>query len=102
MSDEMYLYEIEDETLEHILHMADAEKHRYFLELIRTFYPGSDKEVKKHLMAAYYSSFVLEFMYRNHELLGSAFTVTYTPTGQIREVSNDIYNFEEPHKYQIN
>jgi len=102
MNDPLYLYELENSTLEKILHLDDKDKHKYFLTLIRTYYPNSDKETKSELMAAYMASFIVEYIYRNHDLLGSAFTLTYTPTGMVREMANDLYNFEESYKYQIN
>lgn len=102
MPDSLFLYKLDDETLESILESSDEEKHSYFLHLIRLYFPGSSKELKSKLMSAYVSSFILEYIVRNHEGMSEGFSCIYTPQGLIRELVNDLYKIEEEYKYQIN
>ncbi len=102
MPDSLFLYKLDDETLESIIESSDEERHKYFLHLIRLYFPGSSKELKANLMSAYMSSFILEYIVRNHEGIAESFTCVYTPHGLIREVVNDLYKIEEEYRYQIN
>lgn len=98
----LFLHSLSDEELENIVNLEDEEMHLYYLQLIRRFYPGSDKETKIKLMQAYKGSFELEYLLRVTPNLADAFTAVYTKTGMFRELTNDLYFLSEQYQYQIN
>lgn len=97
-----FLSKLPTSKLEDILGLSDEEQHYYCLQLIKRFYPDSDKDEKEKLIKAYKAGFELEYLLRTEPNLADAFTCVYTKTGMIREVSNDIYFIPEAYQYQIN
>lgn len=103
MADNFFLSDLPTKQLKRIIELEESKKYRYFAQLIQRFYPDASDSTKAHLLAAYYSSFALEYIYRNQPVINSSFTCIYTSTGLLRELVNDLYSFDDPpYKYQIN
>lgn len=98
-----FLHNLPDKVLQDILNLSGEEKFAYFNNLIKRFYPNVDTvEEFDKLLKAYNASFALEYIFRNDEDIGEAFTCIYTKTGLVRELENDLYFMMEEYKYQIN
>ena len=98
---ELYLYELDNNKLNNVLSLSEKEKKKYFMQLVDRFYPDSSSDYIPTLLIAYYTSFLLESILRENEVLAAGFTPIYTPTGLIRELANDIYKLDEDISMQI-
>ena len=89
-----YLYELEDEVLDHIINLPSAELDSYIYALICRFYTNVevDSEYYKSLYNSYKASIVLEKLYRVNSVLANQYTAIYTKTGLIREIVLDLYS----------
>ena len=96
MRQEFFLTNLSDQELDTILNLSSEEKEEYILSLIETFYSKfklTEQQVSE-LFLAYLSSFELEKVYRTNVKFQCGFTLIYTNTGLIREVTNDLYRFK--------
>ena len=100
--DYFYLNELDDEKLEEILKLNEADFLEYVDFLIQNYYPKVEKhsEMYYQLAACYHSSFMLEQIYRELEPLQIGFTAIYTKTGLFRELVNDVYEIP-PYKTAV-
>lgn len=89
----LFLYDIDDATLDFILSLSYEELDRYVYALISRFYPKVEKETEQYvnLKNSYRASFAAEKLYRVNALLNKNYTAIYTKTGLIREIVLDIY-----------
>ncbi len=89
----LFLYELDDDTLDSILSLTFEELDKYIYSLIDRFYPGvtPDSKIYKELSKAYKASFALEKIYRLNSLINNNYTAIYTKTGLVREVVLDMY-----------
>ena len=100
----LYLYDLDDSTLDFILELPYDELDKYVSALISRFYGDlSDKEPKDitELRHSYKASFATEKLYRVNPLINKNYTAIYTKTGLLRELVLDIYGIG-PEKVVIN
>jgi hypothetical protein len=90
----LYLYELDDTTLDFILSLSIKELDEYVYALICRFYPNvnNTEDTYKDLKKAYKASFAIEKIYRVNSLISNNYTAIYTKTGLIRELVLDMYN----------
>jgi hypothetical protein len=90
----LFLYDLDNTTLDFILSLTSKELDEYVYALICRFYPNIQKEEDKYtqLKKAYKSSFAVEKIYRVNTLINNNYTAIYTKTGLIREIVLDLYN----------
>lgn len=90
----LFLYELDNSTLDFILSLPFTELDRYIYALISRFYPKVQTNSDKYeeLRDAYKASFATEKLYRVNPLINKSYTAIYTKTGLIREIVLDIYN----------
>jgi len=89
----LFLYDLDDSTLDFILALSFEELDKYVYALISRFYPNVQKESEQYvdLKNSYRASFAAEKLYRVNSLLNKNYTAIYTKTGLIREIVLDIY-----------
>jgi len=100
----LYLYDLDDSTLDFILQLPYDELDKYVSALISRFYGDlSDKEPEHiiELRHSYKASFATEKLYRVNPLINKNYTAIYTKTGLLRELVLDIYGIG-PEKVVIN
>ena len=90
---DLILSNITDEDLDWVLSLPLQQKNTYFCALIKRHYPS----IKEHdirynqLLENYLSSFYVEKLYRSNGFFNEKFLVTYTHTGLVRNVINEMY-----------
>jgi hypothetical protein len=89
----LFLYELDDTTLDFILSLSYEELDRYVYALICRFYPKikPESEEYKNLKEAYRASFIVEKLFRVNGIMNKNYTAIYTKTGLIRELVLDLY-----------
>lgn len=89
----LFLYDIDDHTLDFILGLSFEELDKYVYALICRFYPKVEKDTEQYqdLKDSYRASFAAEKLYRVNSLLNKNYTAIYTKTGLIREIVLDLY-----------
>jgi hypothetical protein len=89
----LFLYDLDDTTLNFIIELSFEELDKYIYALISRFYPNIEKgsEECAKLRSAYKASFAAEKLYRVNSLLNKNYTAIYTKTGLIREIVLDLY-----------
>lgn len=100
----LYLYDLDDSTLDFILQLPREELDKYVSALISRFYGDiSDSETEhiNELRHSYKASFATEKLYRVNSLINKNYTAIYTKTGLLRELVLDIYGIG-PEKVVIN
>lgn len=93
MASDLILSDITDEDLDWVLRLPFQQKNTYFNALIKKHYPAIPKEDKRYnqLLENYLSSFYVEKLYRSNRFFHEKFLVTYTHTGLVRNVINELY-----------
>lgn len=93
MNNSFILEQLSDESLDAVLSLPLDKKSSYFTAMLKSFYPnvidGTDEF--DNLIAAYFSSFYVEKMYRSNNFFNEKFTVVYTTTGLIRNIIAEMY-----------
>jgi hypothetical protein len=93
MASDLILSDITDEDLDWVLGLPFQQKNTYFNALIKKHYPAIPQEDKRYnqLLENYLSSFYVEKLYRSNRFFHEKFLVTYTHTGLVRNVINELY-----------
>lgn len=87
------LQSLSDESLDSVLSLSIKQKTNYFVAMAKSFYTNlpEDSAQFEELVAAYFSSFYVEKLYRSNRFFNEKFTPVYTNTGLIRNISLDMY-----------
>lgn len=94
----MVLSELPDDQIDMFLSLPLEQKETFVGNLIRKHYPKINQSdpYYKELAESYYSSFYVEKLYRSNGFFREKFIVTYTHTGLIRNIINELY-FTDDH-----
>jgi len=97
MKNKLILNLIAEESIDAVLALPEQSKIAYFMSLAETFYPKVAKDTKEYsdLIESYYSSFYVEKLYRSNLFFHEKFTVVYTTTGLIRDITNNLFYLGE-------
>ena len=89
----MILSDIQDGDLDVVLSLPLHQKNLYFSKLIKKHYPNVKESDPRHkeLLENYLSSFYVEKLYRSNQFFNEKYIMTYTHTGLVRNVINEMY-----------
>ena len=87
------LASLNEEDLNYFLSLSEKGKVEIISNLIKYHYAKVEigSSTYQDLFNAYKGSWVLEKVYRNNQYLREGYTLIYTKTGIIRELTSDIY-----------